>query len=124
MDLDRCNYKQVEEYLSKNDAVIISVGAIEQHGPGCSLGTDARIPDAIAKQVSEELNIMRVPTLFYGVSTDHLGFAGTISLKPSTLTALFRDIFSSLYRHGFRRFFVINGHFDNGHCLRGEILSL
>ncbi len=124
MELDRCNYKEIEEYLKKNDSVIIAIGAIAQHGCGCSLGTDARIPDAVATQVSEQLGIMRIPILPYGVSTNHLEFAGTISLKPSTLSAMFRDIFVSLYRHGFRRFFVINGHVDNNRCLTGEILTL
>jgi creatinine amidohydrolase len=124
MELERCNYRQVNNYLQQNDAVIIPLGAIEQHGPGCSVGTDARIPEKITFAVAEELLLMRAPIVSYGVSVDHLRFPGTVSLRPSTLTAVFRDMFESLYGHGFRRFFVLNGHFDNSQCLKGEILTL
>ncbi len=121
MELAKCNYPQIADYLKEKDAVIIPVGATEQHGPSCSVGTDTRLADAISQKLADDLKIMRAPALPFGVSPQQMVFPGTISLRPETLAAVFRDTYKSLYHHGFRKFFVINGHYENSLCLKGEI---
>jgi creatinine amidohydrolase len=51
--------------------------------------------------------------LTIGMSQHHLGFAGSVTLRPSTLIALVSDVVTSLIKHGFARFLFINGHGGN-----------
>ncbi|MCA1697261.1 MAG: creatininase family protein, partial [Actinobacteria bacterium] len=46
----------------------------------------------------------------YGWAPQHMGFPGTVTLRPETLSALVTDVGLSLVHHGFRRLVVINGH--------------
>ena len=56
MFLAKMNYREVEEYLKTSDAVIIPVGSLENHGLHLPLGTDALIPEEIARRVEQALN--------------------------------------------------------------------
>src|SRR3546814_16849465 len=43
----------------------------------------------------------------------HMAFTGTVTLPPSTLIQVIRDVVMALARHGFDRFFFVNGHGGN-----------
>jgi len=113
MFLSRMNYRQVEEYLKENDTVIIPVGSLENHGLHMPLGTDAIIPDAIAKLIDEKSPFIIAPTVNYGATDDLVGFAGTVSIGVEGLIMLLRAICDQLFNYGFRHFLILNGHGGN-----------
>jgi len=113
MQLALSTWQEVESYLQHSTGVIIPIGSTEQHGPNGLIGTDAICPSKIATGMADIEDILIAPTISYGMSLHHMAFAGTVSLKPSTLMRVVYDVVDSLYRHGFTHFYFINGHGGN-----------
>lgn len=111
--LAKKTWKEVEEYLKKDKRIIIPLGSTEQHGPMGALGVDHLTATAIAYEVSDRSDIICAPPLNYGMAIHHLGFSGTIALRPSTYLNLSIDMINSLKHHGFKEFIIINGHGGN-----------
>jgi creatinine amidohydrolase len=109
-----------EEYRDEigQRIIILPVGSLEQHGPHLPLNVDVVIPSSLAKMVDEQLDAMVLPTIAYGYKSHPTSgggqlFPGTTSLNGMTLINLTLDILNETYRHGGRRFMVLNGHYEN-----------
>jgi len=113
MRLQLSTWQEVEQYLEKSKGIIVPIGSTEQHGPNGLIGTDAITAEKIAHEISDQQGVMVAPAINYGMAQHHLAFAGSVSLRPTTLIALVKDVVTSLVNHGFTHVFFVNGHGGN-----------
>lgn len=113
--LEELTWPQVEEAIASGwTTAVVAVGAVEQHGPHLPLLVDAVRGDRLAIEIASLLgNALVAPTIRVGCSEHHMGFAGTLTLRASTLTAICEDYAESLSRHGFQRICFVPSHGGN-----------
>ena len=105
--IQELTWEEVASYLRTRDTIIVPFGTTEQHGPAGSLGLDAYVAISLAEDAAARAGVLAAPPVWYGDSSHHLGFAGTISLRTETLMQIVYDIVRSLARHGFKRVLLL-----------------
>jgi len=113
-------WEDARDAAGPGSAAILPVGAIEAHGPHLPLETDVIIAQAMARSGAARLaargaRVVVLPPLTYTAAAFAHGFAGTVSVRPETVTATLLDIAGSLTRHGFGVLAIANAHLDPGH---------
>ncbi len=124
--LEEMIHPEVKELLPRVEIAVVPVGSCEQHGPNTTYNTDTARAYAFSKQLGERFGekLLICPPVTYGISTHHMGFAGTITLRPETYIELLKDIAVALHKHGVKRILFINGHGGNTSSLNVVINSL
>lgn len=104
---------------------VLPVAATEQHGPHLPLGVDAVLADGILAaalpHLPAEASVLVLPTQAVGLSPEHTAFAGTLSLSPATLIALWTEIGAGVARAGVKKLVLFNAH--GGHVAPMDIVA-
>lgn len=98
-------------------AVLIPLGATEQHGPHLPVYTDTMIGEHISleacRKAAGSMKLLMTPILPIGCSQHHLAFGGTLSFSSSTYLHLLKELGESLIAGGFRKIIFLNAHGGN-----------
>jgi creatinine amidohydrolase len=106
------NWMRVEEYLERDDRIVLPLASTEQHGY-LSLETDNILAERVSAEAAEPLGVLVLPVLPYGLTPSFAAFPGSPSLRVETFAAVLRDLLDSLHAQGFRRFLLVNAHGGN-----------
>ena len=119
-DLSHMTWEEVRDLDAEKTLAILPIGAVEAHGPHLPLTTDVIIAEAMARSGANKLAarghaILVLPPVSYTAAGFAAGFPGTISLSPTTVTALLTDIAASLAKGGTSTIVIANAHLDPAH---------
>ncbi len=108
--------REVEGVLAERAKLIVPVGTTEQHGPHLPLGCDTIIVERLADDLSTEFQILRAPTIEYGVNAaTKTPYAGAASLSRKTLHRLINDLVGSWEAGGVEEFIILTAHGQDPH---------
>jgi creatinine amidohydrolase len=102
------------------EVAVLPFGATEPHNLHMPYGTDNFEVEAVGERCCEKAyragaRVVLLPTIPYGVNTNHLKIPGALacSVTPTTLLSILRDLVDALERQGVRKLVLLNGHGGN-----------
>src|SRR5437660_8096387 len=102
------------------EVAVLPFGATEPHNLHMPYGTDNFQVEVIGDKACERAyqagaRVVLLPTMPYGVNTNHLQVPGALacSVTPTTLLHLITDLVDALERQGVRKLVLLNGHGGN-----------
>jgi len=106
---------EIRDILPKVQVAIIPTGSTEQHGPHLPLQSDMALCLFICKKATQMVYPIALITapISVGISTHHMKFAGSLTLRPETFINTIYDIAWSIKQHGLDKVVIINGHGGN-----------
>ncbi|HVU33682.1 MAG TPA: creatininase family protein [Opitutaceae bacterium] len=120
MQWDALTWEEIGELAADGvDAVLLPIGATEQHGPHLGCGMDSALAARLCADVGDRAGVPVLPLLPYGCSLGHSRrWPGTLALSPQTLISIVTEIGDWLHGAGVRRLFLVNAHVTNAAPLR------
>ncbi len=120
---------EIKSAIEESTVFIIPIGATEQHGPHLPLATDFHMAQSVAYQAAlaakqKGVKALVTPPIWHGYSPHHMDFAGSITLRGETFINLLIDVVSSIWSHGARKIFILNGHGGNMNLINSVVQIL
>lgn len=113
--LSYLTWTQVSQLPDKaNTVIVLPAGSTEQHGPHLPCAVDTLIAAGVVghalARLPASVPAFALAPITYGKSDEHLHFPGTVTLDGTTLLETITQVGESVYRMGFRKLLIVNGH--------------
>jgi creatinine amidohydrolase len=116
MRVEEMTWQEYHEAIAMR-IVVLPIGAIDGHGPHLPLSTDTVLANYMTRALEAQKDVLVLPAINYGKKTDPPAsggvFPGAINLRASTFMNVVLDVLQACYRHGGRRFVILNAHMVN-----------
>jgi creatinine amidohydrolase len=115
-----CTWTDLDALDRASAVLLLPVGSTEAHGPHLPLATDAIISEEMALRAARSLRArgltaLVLPTIAYAVTEFAGSFAGSLSIRPETASAVIEDVCRSAVAQGFARISIANSHLEPDH---------
>jgi len=113
---------QIESLPQRASAIVlVPTGSIEQHGPHLPVGVDAILGQswlgAALPHVPPDVGVYVAPPITYGISDEHVGFPGTVTISARLFHRLLLATARQIKALGFQTIAVLNTHGGNSPTL-------
>ena len=102
---------------ASNRICVVPVGCLEKHGQHMPVGTDVIHITEIAKRAAKIEPFCIFPSMYFGEKTGAGEFAGTVIFSPELRLQILKEICSEIYRNGFDKILIYDGHGGNSSML-------
>src|SRR5471032_172906 len=111
------HWPEISEANPARWIAVLPLAATEQHGPHLPVGTDVMIAQAHLARVRELLPAS-IPATFLpiqpvGISTEHIGYPGTLTLPTEVALKTWMALGESVARAGIRKLVMVTSHGGN-----------
>jgi creatinine amidohydrolase len=126
---DQMRSPEIGELAARGAVAIVPIGACEEHGRHLPVNTDTTIAHRAAldaaERVAGRIPVTVLPPVWFGYSVAMLkNWPGTVTIRPTVLIDVVRDICRSLIDMGFRKILIVNGHGNNPGVLDVAVRSI
>ena len=117
---------EIRDIDRERTLLVAPIAAVEQHSDHLPVITDTVLVGAVADglEASRPESVLLLPVLWLGASEHHLPFGGTLTATLPIYEQLLVELLSPLFREGFRRVLLLNGHGGNIDPLRVALRRL
>ena len=109
----KLTWEEAAQAVRQHPFAVLPLGAVEEHGPHMTLGSDCRAAQAFAARLAVETNCILFPTVPYGQVWSLKDFPGSLTIRNQTLVATLVDLCESLGSKGFQGVVSVTGHLGN-----------
>ena len=102
----------------------LPIGCVEAHGQHLPLGCDVMHVLHHAKLAAEREEVVVFPPLYFGEKSGAGEFKGTIIFPETFIHEILQHCCDEIYRNGFKKIIIINGHGGNGSMLNNFARSI
>jgi creatinine amidohydrolase len=116
-DWSDIDWTKIDAATAARWIAVLPLGATEQHGPHLPLETDVMIGEAYLARVHELIPDTSPATFLpiqrIGISTEHIDFAGTLTLPVEAALKEWRALGESVARAGVKKLVMVTSHGGN-----------
>lgn len=108
--MDLLSSRDVQDYMKKNDMVILPVGCFEMHGPDMPLGCDSIHAWGQAILLAKEWECLTLPPVIYTYPGASGPWPGTVEISTRVTIEYIKEIVIGLSKTGFKRIVLCGTH--------------
>ncbi len=109
-EMNLISWQEFADFVpEKIRTVLLPTGTLEPHGV-IPNGSDNLAPEAMARDLADDLDAMIAPTLNYGVTGSLEAYPGAFSISEEAYRLFIADVFAGMAKNGFKNVIVLNGH--------------